>query len=244
MVKADFHTHQMHFSPAQLNKLLSGGTVQLKHLNLQGGHHSIVLGKAKSRRVATALRKQKGLRLALSPEEILHTGGKINWKKVGRTFKHGLKAGYDHIVKPTLKNMYESGVIQNGLTGALTTVGTLAGVPEAGILASQLANKVVDYGHEQGAYGIRQSLKHAFKQSKPLLHNLAHTTKKHLTPHIKHALHQAVERHAPAEFASLGHELVQNATDHYLKNEEGLGLKRRRGRPCRKCAHGNGIYLP
>ena len=78
-------------SPAQMRKLKSGGAVTLTPSHfVDGSPHRIMVMPNTARRIQTAMRKMKGVRIALKPEEdivAMTEGGKISLKSIGRSFK-------------------------------------------------------------------------------------------------------------------------------------------------------------
>ena len=83
-------------SPAQMRKLRSGGAVTMKPSNFDDGSaHRMMVAPATHRRIQTAMRKNKGVRVALKPDEDLVAmteGGKVSLKSIGKALK---KATYD-----------------------------------------------------------------------------------------------------------------------------------------------------
>jgi hypothetical protein len=78
--------HHLHLSSHQKHKLLKGDTIQLKPEHLHGGKHEIYLTPKQSRRVKTAMKNHKGLRIQFdSTQRHLH-GGSFwsSLKDVGR----------------------------------------------------------------------------------------------------------------------------------------------------------------
>jgi len=77
-------------SPAQMRKLKSGGAVTLtpNHF-VDSSPHRIMVMPQTARRINTAMRKMKGVRIALKPDEDLVAmteGGKISLKSIGKSF--------------------------------------------------------------------------------------------------------------------------------------------------------------
>jgi hypothetical protein len=80
----------INISPAQMRKLRSGGAVTLNSSHFEDASpHRLMVMPATSRRIQTALRKNKGVRIALKPEEdvvAMTQGGAISLKSIGRSF--------------------------------------------------------------------------------------------------------------------------------------------------------------
>jgi len=83
---SDFVEHGLSVSKGQLAKLKKGGAINVKAKNIVSSAdaaHRVVLGKGKSKKMMTALNKNKGFRLAVMPNEDLVAmteGGKISLK--------------------------------------------------------------------------------------------------------------------------------------------------------------------
>lgn len=150
--------HRIKASPAQVRKLVSGGAITLKPANFDpSSRMSIAVMPNTSRRIQTAMRKNKGVRLMLKPnEDIMEDGmegGKVSLKSVGRDIKRaftGKKARsvYRQIgkeVAPIAKSIADA-----GLKAAADQLGERMGNPE---LASALAG-VAKVGLDEGYAGI------------------------------------------------------------------------------------------
>ena len=88
--------HPVDLSAPQMRKLMSGGAITLKPSQFrEGARTSVSVLPATARRIATAMRKMKGVRVSLKPDEDLldvETGGSL--KSFGKTLKRGItKAG-------------------------------------------------------------------------------------------------------------------------------------------------------
>lgn len=81
--------HRLSLSAPQIRKLKEGGAITIKPSQMGADSpHSVMLRPQTARRMATAMRKQKGLRISLKPDEDLlqeTQGGKISLKSIGRT---------------------------------------------------------------------------------------------------------------------------------------------------------------
>lgn len=112
------YSHKLHLDDTQIKKLLKGNPVQLKHNSLTEGNKSISVTKKTNTKIERAKRNGRGLRLRLEPSEIEANGGALNWKKIGRQV--------GNVTKMITHGAAKTGLLQTGLTAALTT---LAGVP-------------------------------------------------------------------------------------------------------------------
>lgn len=104
MNKMKMVEHRIKASPAQLKKLMTGGAITLKPSNFDPkSRHMIMVMPNTSRRIGTAMRKNKGVRIMLKPtEDVMEEtieGGKISLgsigKSIGKAFKPVEKAAKD-----------------------------------------------------------------------------------------------------------------------------------------------------
>jgi len=82
-------------SPAQMRKLKSGGAITMKSLNfVDDAPNRLRVMPNTARRIQTAMKKDKGVRIALKPEEdivAMTEGGAISLKSIGRTLRRTAK---------------------------------------------------------------------------------------------------------------------------------------------------------
>ena len=101
-------------SPAQMRKLKCGGAITLKSKHfVDDAIHRIKVMPNTSRRIQTAMKKNKGVRIALKPEEdivAMTEGGAISLKKLGKTISKGAKKTTDIIKRGFDKEIVDSGV--------------------------------------------------------------------------------------------------------------------------------------
>ena len=165
---------KLDLSDAQLRKLSKGGAIILKPASCGKGM-PVHMSAAKHKKLMTAMNKGKGMRLSLGQDELGENevemeGGKINWKKVGRTIRGGLReAGkfYRKEVRPTvgpaLKTLTKKG-LEVGTKAAVAGLATLTGQP-ALLAAAPGASKLVSekgtaaIGKLTGAYGVKKEKK-------------------------------------------------------------------------------------
>lgn len=177
--------HRVMLSPPQVKKLVSGGAVIMKpHQFSDGGVHSLVMMPQSARRIATAMRKNKGVRIALKPQEDLiqmTEGGKISLKSIGRTISKGFKdtgkAIDKAVIKPVAKG-FKKEIIDSGvgkeiakqlidvgtevvLPGALGGLSMLAGDPTgmSGQMVGSVAGKYINRAAEKGGYGTKKGMR-------------------------------------------------------------------------------------
>jgi len=82
-------------SPAQMRKLKSGGAITMKSMNfVDDAPNRLRVMPNTARRIQTAMKKDKGVRIALKPEEdivAMTEGGAISLKSIGRTLRKTAK---------------------------------------------------------------------------------------------------------------------------------------------------------
>lgn len=159
-------THCIQLSGTQVRKLLNGGTISLKNhqINSPTGSHFVNVMPKTSRKLNSAQRRKKGMRLNLTPEEDLMDGGKISLKK-------GIKHLGKHVKKGFKKTIVDSGVgkeiakemINVGtdvlLPTALSGIGGVVGGPSgalAGAVAGKVASDQIQKVSTRRGYGIRK----------------------------------------------------------------------------------------
>ena len=175
---------KMELSDAQLRKLSKGGAIILKPASCGKGM-SVHMSAAKHKKMMTAMNKGKGMRLSLGQDELGENevemeGGKINWKRVGRQIRGGLReAGkfYRKEVRPTvgpaLKTLTKKG-LEVGTKAAVAGLATLTGQP-ALLAAAPGASKLVSekgtaaIGKLTGAYGVKKGKKVSMAADKTTL---------------------------------------------------------------------------
>jgi hypothetical protein len=159
-------------SPAQMRKLVSGGAITLspKHF-VEDSASRIKVMPNTARRIATSLRKNKGIRIALKPEEDIVSmteGGAISMKRLGKKISKGAKATAGVIKRGFDKEIVESGVgkeiakqlIDTGanfvLPTALSAASMMAGDPtgKSGELIGNIAGNQIDKYAERKGYGV------------------------------------------------------------------------------------------
>ena len=171
-------------SPAQIRKLKCGGAITLNRSHfVDGAPYRIVVMPNTARRINTAVRKDKGVRIALKPEEDLVAmteGGKISLKSIGKKIKKAGKEVGSEISKgaKVVKKGFDKKIVDSGLgkrmASELIDIGTSVLLPTAGALGSMalgdptgmsgaaagqiLGDQLDKYAERQG-YGVFKSIK-------------------------------------------------------------------------------------
>lgn len=86
MVKTKYSKYLMNLTKAQAKKLAKNQAILLRPNNMQGGSIEVHMSGLKARKLATALKKNKGLKFSLNPDELNETMG-------GSAFTDLLKRG-------------------------------------------------------------------------------------------------------------------------------------------------------
>ena len=171
-------------STAQMRKLKAGGAITMKPSNfVDGGVHRIRVMPNTGRRIMTAIKKNKGVRVALKPEEdvvAMTEGGAISLKSVGKSFSKGaksvskgvsqgskvLKKGFDKTIvdsgvgKQIASNLIDLGtnvVLPAAFTEASMALGDPTGM--SGAMAGQLAGNYLNKEAAKGGYGIKKGMR-------------------------------------------------------------------------------------
>ena len=185
MNKRMLHPRPIEVSAAQLRKLVSGGAITLQpHQFVDMSPHSMMVMPNTARRIATAIKKSKGVRVALKPEEdiVAMEGGSIlgsikkGFDKAGKDIKKGVSKGATVVKKGFNKTIVDSGVgkeiaknlIDVGANYVLPAVGGVAGEMLggplggiAGATAAGYAGKYIDSAADKAGYGIKQRTRKA-----------------------------------------------------------------------------------
>lgn len=142
------HQVPVTLTKAQARRLMHGHTVQLAHENVSHARkhpHALVLHHASAKRVHSAARARRGIRLRLSPEEIHHSmgSGLFDWlKKAGETISNAIASPfYQSVVKPATRWVVDKGIDTF--------------VP--GGIARDVAHSAANWaGERTGAFGVRR----------------------------------------------------------------------------------------
>lgn len=151
--------HRIKASPAQLKKLMTGGAVTLKPENFDPSSRHILRVKPNtSRRIGTAARKSKGIRLMLKPDEDIMEaddvieGGKVSLKKVGKDLKKTFGSRkaiktYKEIGKEVLP--IAKGIADAGIDAGSMALATYMGNPALAPVLAGTAKVSLDRGYSE-----------------------------------------------------------------------------------------------
>jgi hypothetical protein len=176
--------YEISCSPAQMRKLKCGGAVTLKNSNfVEGAPHRMVVMPNTHRRIQTAMRKNKGVRIALKPEEdvvAMTEGGKVSLKKIGKTLGKTardvgkvyadtgkvIKRGFDKTIvdsgvgKQIARELIDVGT-KYVLPEGLSALSMLAGDPTgmSGQIIGDMAGERLDAYAAKKGYGVFKTIK-------------------------------------------------------------------------------------
>lgn len=184
--------YKIDINRAKLRKLVAGNAIILNSKNfIEDSPYLLKVMPNTARRIQTALRKSKGVKISLKPEEDIvrmTTGGAISLKKIGKTISKGVKNTAGVIKRGFNKEIVESGVgkeiakqlIDTGtnfvLPTALSAASMMAGDPtgKSGELVGNIAGNQLDKLAEKHGYGV-------FKTARKLGLNKVGINKKSVT---------------------------------------------------------------
>lgn len=162
MNKMKMVEHRIKASPAQLKKLMIGGAVTLKASNFDpSSRHMIMVMPNTSRRIGTAMRKNKGVRIMLKPNEDLMEesmeGGKISLKSIGKSISKGFKDVGKALSSKKAINTYKEigkevlpiakGIADAGIDAGSMALATYMGNPALAPVISGTAKVGLDRGY-------------------------------------------------------------------------------------------------
>ena len=116
---------QLDLTPRQIRMLKGGRTVQLKP-TMMGKGIVVKVGAPKAKRMRSAMRRQKGMRLSMTPDEIAATGGSL-WDSIKAVAKQGWE-GYKKNLKPIIGPAIRKG-LETGIEKGIEAIGTMAYIP-------------------------------------------------------------------------------------------------------------------
>lgn len=146
----------MDLTAKQLKKMMSGSPVQLSHGVISSLHPEVLtsFGEPLMKKISTAVRLGKGVRVHLKDHEREVLGGKIDWKKVGKS----AKAVGKMVARPLISGA------TNALVGAATTaIGQPELAPFVAPLATTMVNKALDKAHL--GFGAKEELKKLIRKT-------------------------------------------------------------------------------
>ena len=151
-------------SPAQMRKLKSGGAVTLNRTHFQDGSpHRIMVMPNTGRRIMTAMKKDKGVRIALKPEEdvmAMTEGGAISMrgagfkkamKKTGSVIKKGFETPAGRAIAKELIKIGTEQVLPAAGSALSMALGDPTGM--SGEMVGNIAGDYINKSAAKGGYG-------------------------------------------------------------------------------------------
>ena len=137
-------------SASAMRKLAKGGTIRL-----QAGDHPIHLHGHRIRKIANAFKKNKGINLAMSPEEVEHNKGSGFFDDLKRGFKH-VEQGFNQHVKPVIKKAapHVIGIAEELAGPAAAAATSYMGAPTLAPVASYAAKQAAREGGKRANEAI------------------------------------------------------------------------------------------
>jgi hypothetical protein len=155
----DFIPHQLGLTQAQINKLIDGKPINIAHRMMGSGAGDTVmlLKPQNARKLLTAFKKGKGMRITLHPEEIQHSV--VSGRGFGKKLLKGLKAiGRNPAVKDLGKQLVQQGSQALGMA-----IGSYTGNPQMGMMLGDTIGQVGSDMIDSGVQGKKGSLKESAK---------------------------------------------------------------------------------
>ena len=94
---------QIRISPAQLSKIKRGLPIQLKHDSMGSGDFVIAVHPEKAKKMASAFKRGKGLRIQMDEDEVRASGLLDGIKRLGKKVEKGVVDVGNKVAKPTKK---------------------------------------------------------------------------------------------------------------------------------------------
>ena len=124
---------QIHISPAQLSKIKKGMPIQIKHGSMGNGDMVIALHPENAKKMASAFKRGKGLRIQMDEDEVRASGLLGSLKKLGKKAEKSIVDVGNKIAKPAKKVISKipkpvRDVLQDEAQGLIDTTGTSLGM--------------------------------------------------------------------------------------------------------------------
>ena len=94
---------QIHITPTQLTKIRKGLPIQLKHGSMGNGDMVIAVHPEKAKKMASAFKRGKGLRIQMDEDEVRASGLLDGIKRLGKKVEKGVVDVGNKIAKPAKK---------------------------------------------------------------------------------------------------------------------------------------------
>jgi len=143
-----FIPHQLHMTKEQAMKMVHGLPVMLKHHQMGSGmgHHVIMLKPQNARKLLTAYKKGKGMKMHLHPDELHHSihhgRGLYDYAK---KIYHGVGNTVNRALQNPMINEMAGDAVHYGSDALGTAVGTFMGNPVAGLAVGELLGRAGEH---------------------------------------------------------------------------------------------------
>lgn len=144
MNEENFIPHQLHITHEKAKKLIKGLPVIIPHEHMGSGvgHHIIMLKPQNARKLLTAYKKGKGMKLHLTPHEIHHTVHRgRGFFDIAKKIYHGAKETVKQALRNPVVNDMAGDAVHYGADALGTAVGTYFGNPVAGAMVGEFLGK-------------------------------------------------------------------------------------------------------
>ena len=208
---------QISISPAQLSKIKRGLPIQIKHGSMGNGDVVVSLHPDKARKMMSAYKRGKGLRIHMDTNEVRASGLLSSIKKLGKKVEKGVVDVGNKFAKPTKKVISQipkpvRDVLQDQAQGLIdgtgstlgTMIATATGDEELGEMVKQ---GISDTGNEFLS-GQRLSL-----GSKIL-------------PIAKRSVNVVVDQIENPQYKAIAKQIVKNQVLDYMEKQEPILLEK------------------
>jgi len=167
---SEFIPHQLHLTRPQMTKLMKGQGVNIPHANMGSdrGTAVMLLHPANAKRLLTGFRRNKGVRIALSPAEMEASITQGRGFNIGKAFKklgHDISRGAKKTFTPKLGRDIVSGLEKAGKTTASALIhagipavaglaGDALGGPIGGVAGAVAGDMLADQVGKATGYGL------------------------------------------------------------------------------------------
>lgn len=149
----DLIPHQLGLTQAQINKLIDGKPVNIAHRTMGSGAGDTVmlLKPQNARKLLTAYKKGKGMRMTLHPDEIHHS------VVSGRGFGKKLMKGLRSVAKNPMVKELGKELLQEGTQALGAAIGSYTGNPQVGMMIGDSLGKAGSQAIDSGSLkkGVR-----------------------------------------------------------------------------------------
>jgi len=208
---------QISISPAQLSKIKRGMPIQIKHGSMGNGDMVIALHPDKAKKMMSAYKRGKGLRIQMNEDEVRASGLLDGIKRLGKKVEKGVVDAGNKVAKPAKKVISKipksiRDVLQDEAQGLIdgtgstlgTMIATATGDEELGEMVKQ---GISDTGNEFLS-GQRLSL-----GSKIL-------------PIAKRSVNVVVDQIENPQYKAIAKQIVKNQVLDYMEKQEPILLEK------------------